>query len=69
MNETTNPCWSCHQGNIDAMCALLNAGAGPDITNNDDGDADLRHIGDGCSSNATLQTIMQWLNPARHYIN
>ena len=57
-----------HQGNIDAMSVLLEAGADPSITSNEDGDANLHHTDGGCSRNVTLQTIMQWLNPAWQYL-
>ena len=35
---------ACDLGNIDAMCALLNAGADPNINSIDGGDANLHHI-------------------------
>ena len=54
---------ACHQGNVDAMCALLKAGADPGITSNDFEDANL-HTDTG---NVTVQTIIQWLNPAGHF--
>ena len=60
---------ACHQGNIDAMYALVNAGADPNIISADDGDAKLHHIAKGCSSNVTLQTIMQWMIPAGHFLD
>ena len=50
----------CNQGNIDAICARLNAG--------DDIDANLHHSDDMCSSKVILQTIIQWLFPMRYYI-
>ena len=56
------------QGNIDAMCAVLNAGADPSITHNK-GDANRQYINDGCSSNMSLQTVMQWLSPTRQYLD
>ena len=47
------------------MCALPKAGADPDITSNDGRDANL-HTDTG---NVTVQTIIQWLNPAGHFLN
>ena len=69
-NHQTAYMLAFHQGNIDAMCALLNAGADPCITSNDDDDDTIRHHDDTeCSSNVTVQTIMQWLNPAWFYLD
>ena len=70
-NHQTAYMLAYHQGNIDAMCALLNAGADPSITSNDDGDANDQYmdelLDDGCSTDVTLQTIM--LNPAWQYVD
>ena len=51
-----------NQGNIDAMFALLNAGADPNIIVSDC-DATFHHTDDGCAINGALQTIMKWLLP------
>ena len=67
-NEQTAYMLACDQGNIDAMCALLKAGAGPKIICKDN-DASLQHTDDGCSSNVTLQAVKQWLDPAWHYLD
>ena len=60
---------ACDQGNIDAMCALLNAGADPSITSNDDDDANCHYNDTECSSNVTLQAKVQWINPTWHYLD
>ena len=60
---------ACDQGNIDTMCALLNAGADPSITGNDDDDANSHHNDNECSSNVTLQAKLQWPNPTWHYLD
>ena len=67
-NNQTAYMLASHQGNIDAMCALLNAGADPSIISTDD-DASLPYTDDGCSSSVCLQTILHWLNPAWHYLD
>ena len=71
-NHQTAYMLAFHQGNIDAMCALLNAGADPNITrydDKDDDDSNLHHIDTGDFINVTQHTIMQWLNPAWHYLD
>ena len=67
-NHQTAYMLACDQGNIDAMYALLNAGADPSITNNDNGDANHQYMDNSCANNVTMQTAMQWLNPAWHYL-
>ena len=67
-NHQTAYMLACDLGNIDAMCALLNAGADPNINSIDGGDANLHHIVTGCSSSVTLQTVMQWLDPVGHFL-
>ena len=49
------------QGNVDAMHALVNAGAYAKIDSDDD---DTNISCGGCCSNLSLQTIVQWLTPA-----
>ena len=66
-NHQTAYMLACDQGNIDAMCALLKAGADPNITC-EESDASLKRT-DGCSSNVTLQTVKQWLDPTWHYLD
>ena len=56
---------ACHQGNLDAMCALLKAGADPGITSDDGRDTNL-HTDTG---NVTVQTIIQWMSPAGHFLD
>ena len=67
-NHETAYMLACDQGNIDAMFALLKAGADPGINSNDDCDANLHHTDDGCSIKVTLQKGMQRLNPAWQYL-
>ena len=67
-NQQTAYMWACDQGNIDAMCALLKAGADPKSTC-EVNDSSLQRTDDGCSSNVTLQTIKKWLDPAWHYLD
>ena len=67
-NNQTAYMLASHQGNIDAICALLNAGANPSIISTD-GDASFPHTDNGCSSSVCLQTILHWLNPAWHYLD
>ena len=67
-NQQTAYMWACDQGNIDAMCALLKAGADPKMTCKDN-DASLQRTDDGGSSNVILQTIKQWLDPTWHYLD
>ena len=67
-NHQTAYMLAYHQGNIDAMCALLKAGADPNISSRDD-DSDLHHIGGRCSSSLTLPVILQWLHPTWHYLD
>ena len=71
-NHQTAYMLAFYQGSIDAMCALLKAGADPNITRYDDKDVDdsnLHHIDTGSFINVTLQNIMKWLNPAWHYLD
>ena len=79
-NHQTAYMLACHQGNIDAMCALLNAGADQSSTDNvdddddiddddDDDDANCHHNDTECPSNIALETILQWLNPALHHLD
>ena len=56
------------QGNIDAMCALLNAGSDRNITC-EDGNVSCYYTDSGCSSNVTLHIVKQWLNPIWHYLD
>ena len=67
-NNQTAYMLACHQGNIDAMCALLNAEADPSNISTD-GDTYFPRTGDGCSNSTCLQTVMHWLNPAWHYLD
>ena len=64
-NHQTAYMLASNQGNIDAMCALLNAGADP----NTDGEARLQCVGNRCSSYVSPKKIIQWLSPAFHYLD
>ena len=66
-NNQTAYMLACEQDNIDAQYALVHAGADPDITL-DVRDSSLHNIDNECSSNTTPQTIIQWLNPTKHYL-
>ena len=69
-NHQTAYMLALHQGNIDAMCALLNAGADPSITSIEDGEASLHYSDTECSSNVTQQIVgMQWMTPAGHFLD
>ena len=67
-NHQTAYMLACGQGNIDAMCALLKAGADHKIIC-EDNDASLQRTYAGSSSKVTLQTIKQWLDPTWHYLD
>ena len=56
---------ACHQGNVDAMCALLKAGADPGITSKDGRDENLPTD----TGNVAVQTITQWMKPTGHFLH
>ena len=60
---------ACHQENIDIVCALVKAGADPSITKKDARDTNHQYMTDGRSSNMTLQTVMQCLDPPWYCID
>ena len=67
-NHQTPHMLASNQGNIDAMCALLNAGADP-ISCDADDNSNIHQTDDTCSNNVSLQTIIQWLNLRWHYVD
>ena len=68
-NHQTAYMLACHQGNVDAMCALLKAGADPGINSNDNGDANHHHNDDGCSINVPLKRNLQFTKLSNLNVN
>ena len=57
-NHQTAYMLACHQGNIDAMCAFVNAGADPNITDSW-GNTSLHLVAQGGSGKLVLERLME----------